>query len=61
MDYAALKWKGNRPEIKRNLKEKSIKKRTPKYIKNIIKALFNKIEYDDRVNFKRPYLKLYEL
>ncbi len=61
MDYAALKWKGNRPEIKRNLKKKNLKKRTPKYIKNVIKALLNKIEYDDRVNFKRPYFKQYKL
>lgn len=61
MDYAVLKWKGNRPEIKRDFKKKSLKKRTPKYIKNIIKALLNKVEYDDRINFKRPFFKEYTL
>ena len=61
MDYAAMKWKGNRPKAKKSTKKKTLKNHTPKYIKNIIKALFNKIEYDDRFNFKKPFFKRYQL
>ncbi|MEP0263914.1 hypothetical protein [Dokdonia sp.] len=61
MDYAAMKWKGNKPVKKTVKKRATLKSKTPQYFKNIIKAVLNKKTHDDRSYFNRSYFKSYTL
>lgn len=61
MDYAAMKWKGNIPVTKAIKKKKTLKSKTPQYLKNIIKAVLNKKTNNDAAYFNRAYFKPYIL
>ena len=61
MDYAQIKWKGKRSSIKRPVKQKSLKQYIPIYLKNILKAIFNKTNQPDSIHFKKPYFSVYNL
>ncbi len=61
MDYAAMKWRGNRPKkvALKNKKKKQLFAST--YLKNVIKAILNKRHPNDDARFKKNFLKAYQL
>ncbi|MEP3836598.1 MAG: hypothetical protein ABJM36_03070 [Algibacter sp.] len=61
MDYAQLKWKGQRSSLKNEVKRKPLKKYLPQYLKNILKALANKTQKPDSIHFNKPYFSIYNL
>tara|TARA_R110002072_G_scaffold51679_7_gene138511 strand:- start:550 stop:1044 length:495 start_codon:yes stop_codon:yes gene_type:complete len=61
MDYAQIKWKGKRSNLKHLVKQKSLKQYIPQYFKNLLKALFNKANKPDNIHFKKPYFSVYNL
>ncbi|WP_298556308.1 hypothetical protein [uncultured Algibacter sp.] len=61
MDYEQLKWKGKRESLKKQTKQKPFKHYIPVYLRNILKAIFNKSKQPDSIHFKKSYFSVYNL